>query len=70
MMRRAGFRRVCTPALPSKVLSRLGGAQPCVRAGAAQGAVERGVRLLPRTVRLKIAGPLVVRSVVVVGERW
>jgi len=35
-----------------------------------KGTVERGVRLLPRAVRRKVAGPRVVRSVVVVGERW
>lgn len=70
MMRRAGFRRVRTPALPSKVLSRLGRARSLAYVPVPlKGAVERGVSLLPPAVRLKVAGPLVVRAVVVVGER-
>ncbi|WP_156036185.1 bifunctional 2-polyprenyl-6-hydroxyphenol methylase/3-demethylubiquinol 3-O-methyltransferase UbiG [Blastococcus sp. URHD0036] len=71
MLRAAGFRRVRGPAVPARVLARLG---PRARRLTyvpvrVKGALEAVLRAAPSTARAALAGPLLVRDVTLVAER-
>jgi SAM-dependent methyltransferase len=70
MMRRAGFRRVRGPALPTRLMARLGPARR--RAWVplpAKAAIERALEGLPAERRTPLCRALAVREVALVGER-
>jgi SAM-dependent methyltransferase len=70
MLRTAGFRRVRSPAVPSRVLMRLGPLRSHAYVpGGAKGALEKVLARFPRAARRKVAPALVLRGVLVVGQR-
>jgi SAM-dependent methyltransferase len=70
MLRDAGFRRVTSPAVPSRLQARLGRwSAHAYLPASAKGAVERVAERLPRSGRVRVATAAMARSVVLVGER-
>ncbi|MFD6058898.1 class I SAM-dependent methyltransferase [Rhodococcus wratislaviensis] len=70
MLRDAGFRRVRSRAVPSRMLLHLGRAKRHAYVPVAVKAIiERPLQAAPISVRTKLAGPLSVREVLLIAER-
>lgn len=70
MLRAAGFERVRGPAVPARLLVRLGTSNRRAYSNVrVKAALERVLSLAPRSIAPKIAGALVVRDVTLVAER-
>ncbi|MFF2107820.1 class I SAM-dependent methyltransferase [Rhodococcus koreensis] len=70
MLREAGFRRVRSRAVPSRILIRLGRTRRHAYVPVALKAIiERALQLAPMLIRTKLAGPLSVREVILIAER-
>lgn len=70
MLRDAGFRRVRGPAVPARVLARLGsGNRRAYMPVQVKSGIEAVLRIAPMKIRPKLAGPLLVRDVTLVAER-
>ena len=68
MLRDAGFRRVRGPAVPARLLARMGSRRAYMPVRV-KAAIEALLRRAPVNVRPKLAGPLLVRDVTLVAER-
>lgn len=70
MLRDAGFHKVRGPAVPARVLARLGSASRRAYLPArVKSGIESVLRTAPVRIRPKLAGPLLVRDVTLVAER-